>query len=43
MEEFLDGVDRRYGGPRQWALSPGVPGDAIEALSTLLVTTTLGP
>jgi protein-tyrosine phosphatase len=43
MEEFLDGVDRRHGGARQWALAAGVPGDAVEALSTLLVTTTVGP
>jgi protein-tyrosine phosphatase len=43
MEEFLDGVDQRHGGARRWALAAGVPDDALEALSTLLVTTTLGP
>ena len=25
MEGFLDGVDERYGGARQWALAAGVP------------------
>jgi hypothetical protein len=39
MEGFLDGVDQRYGGARQWALAAGVPYDAVEALSTLLVST----
>jgi protein-tyrosine phosphatase len=39
MEGFLDGVDERYGGARQWALAAGVPYDSVEALSTLLVST----
>jgi protein-tyrosine phosphatase len=43
MEGFLDGVDQRHGGARQWALAAGVPYDAVEALSTLLVTTALVP
>ena len=37
MESFLDGVDQRYGGGRQWALAAGVPYDSLEALSMLLV------
>jgi protein-tyrosine phosphatase len=37
MESFLDGVDQRYGGGRQWALAAGVPYDSVEALSTRLV------
>ena len=30
---------QRHGGARQWALAAGVPYDAVEALSTLLVST----
>jgi protein tyrosine/serine phosphatase len=37
MEGFLDGVDQRYGGARQWALAAGIPYGTVEALSTLLV------
>ena len=43
MEEFLEGVDQRHGGARQWALAAGVQVDAVEALSTLLVAPTPGP
>ena len=39
MESFLDGVDQRYGGGRQWALAAGVPYDSVEALSMFLVST----
>jgi len=39
MEGFLDGIDQRHGGARQWALAAGVPYDAVEALTTLLVST----
>jgi len=39
MEGFLDGVDQRHGGARQWALASGVPYDTVEALSSVLVST----
>ena len=39
MEGFLDGVDQRYGGARQWALAAGVAYDTVEVLSTLLMST----
>jgi hypothetical protein len=39
MEGFLDGLDQRYGGARQWALAAGVPYETVNAISTLLVTT----
>jgi len=33
MEGFLDRLDQRYGGARQWALAAGVPYDSLNSLS----------
>jgi protein-tyrosine phosphatase len=37
MESFLDGVDERFGGPRQWALGAGISEVQLQALMQLLV------
>jgi protein-tyrosine phosphatase len=34
---FLEQLDRRFGGARQWALGAGVPADQLDALVDLLV------
>jgi protein tyrosine/serine phosphatase len=39
MEGFLDRVDQRYGGARQWALAAGVPYESLDALSAFLTDT----
>ncbi len=36
MEGFLDRLDQRYGGARQWALAAGVPYDCLNSLSVSL-------
>ena len=37
MEEFLDGLAVRYGGPRRWALEAGVTESQLEALEVALL------
>jgi protein-tyrosine phosphatase len=37
MRDFLERLDERYGGARQWALAAGVSGDRLDALSEILV------
>jgi protein-tyrosine phosphatase len=39
MVAFLEGLDHRYGGARQWALSAGVPHDTLDAISAAIVST----
>jgi protein-tyrosine phosphatase len=36
MEAFLDGVDERHGGTREWALGSGVSAESIETMTTQL-------
>ena len=37
MADFLDGVDRRYGGPAEWALSTGVTQSDLDQLRATLL------
>jgi protein tyrosine/serine phosphatase len=37
MERFLAGVGERYGGAAQWALTNGVPAEALDGLSRCLL------
>ena len=37
MEAFLDGLDRRHGGAREWALAAGVPAATLDGLVDLLL------
>jgi protein-tyrosine phosphatase len=37
MEGFLEGLDERHGGARQWALSAGVPVESLDAMPALLL------
>jgi protein-tyrosine phosphatase len=37
MVSFLEGLDQRYGGARQWALSAGVSQDSLDAMSAAIV------
>jgi protein tyrosine/serine phosphatase len=37
MESFLDGLEERHGGAREWALGAGIPAAQLEALERLLV------
>jgi protein-tyrosine phosphatase len=37
MESFLDGLEERHGGAREWALGAGIPAAQLEALQRLLV------
>ncbi len=39
MEGFLEGLDERHGGARQWALSAGVPAGSLDAMATILLVT----
>ena len=37
MEGFLDRLDERWGGARQWALAAGVPFDSLNSLSVAMI------
>jgi hypothetical protein len=37
MEQFLDGLEARFGGPRGWARAAGIDDAAVDRLRTLLV------
>jgi protein tyrosine/serine phosphatase len=37
MERFLEGLDERHGGARQWALDSGLSTDDLDKLQVLLV------
>jgi protein-tyrosine phosphatase len=38
MQDFLEALDERHGGARQWALEAGVPGERLDAMAEILIT-----
>jgi protein-tyrosine phosphatase len=42
MQDFLEALDARHGGARQWALEAGVPGECLDAMAAVLVTSDSG-